>query len=753
MNTALFAVALRYNALYIPSPITAPSAKPMSESLNDFLGAIGGLGYTVDEKLLHALEHLPADMLRDMAAEAARLSHTDLNWTPLVKGWLTPTGETIGDHIVTSVANSLPENLRGPGTTLHCGHFIPEGSFPIERYNGCPFCGQLFEHSSVIFTGRGSKRTVLTVWSDSDLNGLKERLMASPVPLDATQAESLKTLIKEYGIDNSSPTPAMKETALLCIDALTEAGLAREAIRYISSPADILRYLWYKKTGLPHIVRPATLVERAKASTGYQWLPDYTERAADAAKIKKAELRLKYDRKTCRTVADWLETVQMPTEAMCEAMHPYRGMWVRAIRALRLAEYSRRPAHPKLRELIDRFYRSDYDVWAGGLEAEMLAGESAKALKRLKERPGVFARSLFAAMLRLGSPETLAAFAEISTKVPLRLILPLASYAESYFRSDTSRGVHLPGGRVVNIPANPLTANYTAKQLKEMAEAVRKTALETAAAHFAAQTAQGSSIYIDPALFNIPVPVGDRSETVHDKAGALQGQRFKVDGDHVRLFMEWGRGLPAAHIDMDLSCKIIYPDHEEDCAYYSLTVGGATHSGDIQRIPDNVGAAEYIELDIAELKRLGAKYAAFTCNAYTDGNLSLNMLVGWMDSAYPMAVSDDTGVAYDPSTVAKAVSIASPNLAKGLLFGLLDVQAREIIWLEMAFNGQTIGSLNIKNVKALLDKLSAKISIGELLLVKAKAQGLTEVAAPAIADEAYTAASALDTTLISSLLN
>ena len=129
------------------------------------------------------------------------------------------------------------------------------------------------------------------------------------------------------------------------------------------------------------------------------------------------------------------------------------------------------------------------------------------------------------------------------------------------------------------------------------------------------------------------------------------------------------------------------------------------------------------------------------------------MLVGWMDSAYPMAVSDDTGVAYDPSTVAKAVSIASPNLAKGLLFGLLDVQAREIIWLEMAFNGQTIGSLNIKNVKALLDKLSAKISIGELLLVKAKAQGLTEVADPAIADEAYTAASALDTTLISSLLN
>jgi len=71
----------------------------------------------------------------------------------------------------------------------------------------------------------------------------------------------------------------------------------------------------------------------------------------------------------------------------------------------------------------------------------------------------------------------------------------------------------------------------------------------------------------------------------------------------------------------------------------------------------------------------------------------------------------------------------------------------------MAFNGQTIGSLNIKNVKALLDKLSAKISIGELLLVKAKAQRLTEVADPAIADEAYTAASALDTTLISSLLN
>ena len=48
-------------------------------------------------------------------------------------------------------------------------------------------------------------------------------------------------------------------------------------------------------------------------------------------------------------------------------------------------------------------------------------------------------------------------------------------------------------------------------------------------------------MYIDPMLFHIPLAIGDRSETIQDTSCALQGTRFPVEGDKVRLFMQWGK--------------------------------------------------------------------------------------------------------------------------------------------------------------------------------------------------------------------
>lgn len=61
-------------------------------------------------------------------------------------------------------------------------------------------------------------------------------------------------------------------------------------------------------------------------------------------------------------VASWLNNMDMEVEAMCETMHPKRGMWVRFIRALRLAEYSKRKGFEKLNFLMDAFYNQVYDV-------------------------------------------------------------------------------------------------------------------------------------------------------------------------------------------------------------------------------------------------------------------------------------------------------------------------------------------------------------------------------------------------------
>ena len=260
---------------------------------------------------------------------------------------------------------------------------------------------------------------------------------------------------------------------------------------------------------------------------------------------------------------------------------------------------------------------------------------------------------------------------------------------------------------------------------------------------------ENSTIYIDEGLYKIPISIGDRNENIQDLPGALMGTRFNIEGDTVRLFLQWGEGLHAQHLDMDLSCRVAYESKNEFCSYSQLVIPGCKHSGDIQRIPEKVGTAEYIDLDLNELTSLGAKYVSFTCNAYTSGNLAPNLVVGWMNSKYPMKITSK-GVAYDPGNVQHQVRVVK-TLNKGMVFGVLDVQAREIIWLEMSFGGQVVQNLSLSTVESLIEKLDAKLKIGDLLNLKAEVQGLSIVQNPDEADEVYDTTWALNTAEVSKM--
>ena len=287
-----------------------------------------------------------------------------------------------------------------------------------------------------------------------------------------------------------------------------------------------------------------------------------------------------------------------------------------------------------------------------------------------------------------------------------------------------------------------------------MASDVMDVYKESMVRRFAAKKTEAKTIYIDPTLYKIPVGVGDRATTIQDTSCALMGTRFQVEGDAVRLFLQWGKGLHAQPLDMDLSCRITFDnDTTAECAFYNLSCVGAKHSGDIRSIPEMVGTAEYIELSMPELLAAKAKYVMFTCNAYSCGTLSPNLVVGWMDSAYPMQLSEETGVAYDPSCVQHMVRISESNLSKGLVFGVLDVEKREIVWLEMPFTSQTIRGADSMSAEALLSKLEAKLTIGELLDWKAMAQNLEPVVTAQEADEAYTYEWALNPADVARLLN
>ena len=748
-------VALRYQAVYLPvERAETPTVYEPTVPLMAFAARLRENGYCLSEELLHALSTAPIQTLADITLLINETMGVNLNWAPLVKGWDTPTGETRMDHLITFLANLFGGEEAGiKGTKLPCGHFIPEGTFPLERYNGCPYCGTPFMTANFVYHGQGSKLKELRLFTLDDMQQVFRSLLTSPTPLDNTQLDSLKLLLGEFEVPKDVEID-MKETMMVVIQKAgdrSQKSVIELGLRYLKTPTDILRYFWYEKTGFVKIIEPKYLIEQERKNNTHPWIP--MDESEEATEQKRNELKLKYSRVQCRMAATWLNGVAMTAQQAAENMNPKRGMWVRMIHALRLGEYSRRNGFEHLAEILDVFYKQDYETWMGKLDRAQRANDKATTLKMLCERPGLFARCLFATMLRFGKDDTLKAFETVLDKLPARLLLSLGNNAEMYFNPNQSRIGRPITGHTVSLDPNPMVILSTDEELAAMAKDVEDLYGKAMLQRFAQQPTDHKTIYIDPRLYDIPVSVGDRTSTIQDTACALQGTRFPVEGNSVRLFMQWGKGLPAQHLDMDLSCRIALEDDiVEECAYYCLVAPGAKHSGDIQHIPDKVGTAEYIELSLPELEQAGARYVTFTCNAYTNGNLSPNLMVGWMNSAYPMTISNETGVAYDPSCVQHMVRISEANLANGLVFGVLDVAAREIYWLEMPFTGHTLRDLNGNVVGALLKRLKEKLSVGQLLDLKREAQRLTSVNSPDKADEAYTYEWALNPADVNALL-
>lgn len=738
----LLQVSLRQNAIYIPANTMVDTPLGFQSATGVLVANLAKLGFGVSEQLLIALNKTLPGWQAKIGGTCEDVMGTKKNWTPLVKGWDQPTGETIADHINTWFVNVFGKK----GAKMPCGHIIPSGTFPLNRYNGCPYCKTPFQVGKLELYQQSSAQRVLELWSEEELNTFLADLLTSKTALDATQMDSLKVLLENL------PLPGvkigMKETLMVVIASLVKCRRFEEAQTLFTSPADILRYLWYQQTGFYQLIEPATIITRKTRNTHSAW-----NWQRDRCKAKVAafnELRLKYSRQDCVVVAGWLNNLPMSVEKMCETMHAKRGMWVRFIRALRLGEYSKRKGFDKLRALLDMFYKQQYAVLQGEIDRYRSRFEAAKVFERLQQRPGLFARSLFANMLWFGHDAAIEAFKSIRQQVPARLLFTLEMYAADYFDAAHTRSVKPLGGTSRRVPANQLLCLYDRQQLQTMQQAVRDLCLTAMEDRFAAIVNKNKTIYIDPELFHWPVSIGDRSETVQDSAATLMGTRFPLAGNTVRLFMQWGTGLPSQHLDMDLSCQVVYHGHKERCSFRDLAITGCKHSGDIIHIPHMKGTAEYIEIDTEVLKKAGACYVLFTCNAYSNGNITPNLVIGWMDSEYPMRVSKESGVAYDPSCVQHQVRVTR-SLAKGLLFGVLDIWHHEIIWLEMPFQGQLVQNLEASNVEVFLRKLSNKLTVGELLLVKGMAQKL-RVLETTDADEVYTKEWALNTAAVTKLL-
>ena len=362
--------------------------------------------------------------------------------------------------------------------------------------------------------------------------------------------------------------------------------------------------------------------------------------------------------------------------------------WKRLLRHLRAGDYARR--FPRATALLRQ-------VASGGTEAgftshleEALARRDVEgALRLLTTHPGVFARRLNH-LLRLCGDDAarervVAEFARVAPEVSLPVLVRLWEYF-------SSPGPEVLPWRVVAIKAatGAKTTLIPSTRRPGPADAAVVRAVEEALR----QRGQLGRIAVDHGLYEgYTVPLGQRSASPGLRT-AGRGTRLPLPaGETIRFFLHW-RDLPevtepsgppvtvnsrGTRVDLDLSAFFVSEDftRTEQIAYYNLRSTAAVHSGDLTSAPD--GAAEFIDVTLAEALRQGWRYVVMTVHSFSHHQLS-EVPECWA-GAMARGADPQSGEVFEASTVMQRLDLVSPTFNATPF--VIDLAERRLIWWDL----------------------------------------------------------------------
>ena len=365
--------------------------------------------------------------------------------------------------------------------------------------------------------------------------------------------------------------------------------------------------------------------------------------------------------------------------------------WKRLARHLRPGDYARR--FPRATALL-------HQVASGGAKAgftshleEALARRDVEgALRLLAARPGVFARRLNH-LLRLCADEAarervVAEFARVAPEVALPVLVRLWEYF-------ASPGPDALPWRVVAIKAATGTKTTLIPSTRHPGPA--DAAVVRAVEEALRRRARLGRIAVDQELYGgYTAPVGLRSASPGLRT-AGRGTRLPLpEGETIRFFLHW-RDLPEAppkapgpagpaaaedrdtRVDLDLSAFFVSEDftRTEQIAYYNLRSTAALHSGDLTSAPD--GAAEFIDVTLAEALRQGWRYVVMTVHSFSHHRLS-EVPECWA-GAMARGADPQSGEVFEAATVMQRLDLVSPTFNATPF--VIDIAERRLIWWDL----------------------------------------------------------------------
>ena len=368
--------------------------------------------------------------------------------------------------------------------------------------------------------------------------------------------------------------------------------------------------------------------------------------------------------------------------------------WKRLARHLRPGDYARR--FPRAAALLHQVASGDAEAGFTSRLEEALARRDVKgALRLLTTRPGVFARRLNH-LLRLCADDAarervVAEFARVAPEVSLPVLVRLWEYF-------SSPGPDALPWRVVAIKAATGTKTTLIPSTRRPGPA--DAAVVRAVEEALRQRRRLGRIAVDQGMYEgYTAPMGLRSASPGMRT-AGRGTRLPLpEGETIRFFLHWcdlpeappeapgpaGPAGPAAtadrdtRVDLDLSAFFVSEDftRTEQIAYYNLRSTAAVHSGDLTSAPD--GAAEFIDVTLAEALRQGWRYVVMTVHSFSHHRLS-EVPECWA-GAMARGADPQSGEVFEASTVMQRLDLVSPTFNATPF--VIDLAERRLIWWDL----------------------------------------------------------------------
>lgn len=691
----------RWNTVVIPSRFAAPQPQPAITAAPHALRSLDldllDLGYTASAALTAAFANLPVEDVaalgNQLLADLAVLRGSHRPHAPLFAGFPDDVPADTFDLWVRRLIAFLaqaPEQpcvLCGKEDTVvvlrGCGDLVCTSCFTPERYSGCPVCNRRTSGPYEIKPQSAVRRSPLGIDKLTLLGvrfGVRDAarelagtLLSRTAALSPADRDDLAVLIGFLGVEDLSwlpqEIPARETRAQVLAHLATQDGVDVAALfaAHANTATDLARTLVVLCGGDVGLTEPFRLTKLSRPA-----------RRAVVATLNG--LNISY------VVEDMLRH-QGVWKKLARALHPYEYGRAYPNTALAFAVLQRtKLSRNTLGELI-RMLAETYDdfavvdgravcsTWGAQVEGALAAGDVPTALRLLQARPGQLVRRLDHLLRLSEAPEQVIAAVRSAAGSVAPAVL-MSAYGHLGTRADTQKvRAFFPKGA----SSFPQTSPNGLPGLGAETVAAARAALAGHLFDRAAQASRYDVAVLDRTLTGVVAPFGARNAS----AALVEMPRGSAlplpDAQVVRLFLHWVEP-DYKRVDLDLSAIFLDANGTQIgyCDYTNMRwKDAATHSGDLTSAPAPHGATEFIDLDVAALRRAGV--ARIIPVVFSYNNVAFDELP--VAFAGFMARDETEGRHFDPGTVEQKFTLTGKSKTHVPLTA--DLTAGTMRWLDV----------------------------------------------------------------------